>query len=65
MADIAQVLATYDALVGVALGAGLTYAFGALNRRHQEARENQTRWYDARYKAYTDFYVTVTSVLCR
>jgi hypothetical protein len=31
MADIPQVLATYDALVGVALGAGLTYGFGALN----------------------------------
>jgi hypothetical protein len=42
MADIAQVIATYDALVGVALGAGLTYGFGALNRRHQEARENHT-----------------------
>jgi hypothetical protein len=38
MADIPQVLATYDALVGVALGAGLTYGFGALNRRHQEAQ---------------------------
>jgi hypothetical protein len=37
MADIPQVLATYDALVGVALGAGLTYGFGALNRRRQEA----------------------------
>jgi hypothetical protein len=32
MADIPQVLATYDALVGVALGAGLTYGFGALKR---------------------------------
>jgi hypothetical protein len=42
MADIPQVLATYDALVGVALGAGLTYGFGALNRRHQEAREDKT-----------------------
>jgi hypothetical protein len=39
MADIPQLLANYDALVGVALGAGLTYGFGALNRRHQEARE--------------------------
>ena len=38
MADIAQVLATYDALVGVALGAGLTYGFGALNRRQHERR---------------------------
>jgi hypothetical protein len=37
--------ANYDALVGVALGAGLTYGFSALNRRHQEAREdmNSTR----------------------
>jgi hypothetical protein len=53
MADIPQVLATYDALVGVALGAGLTYGFGALNRRHQEAREDRTRWYETRLKAYT------------
>jgi hypothetical protein len=43
MADIPQVLANYDALVGVALGAGLTYGFGALNRRHHEAREDKTR----------------------
>jgi hypothetical protein len=55
MADIPQVLATYDALVGVALGAGLTYGLGALNRRHQEAREDETRWYDARFKAYAEF----------
>jgi hypothetical protein len=52
MADIPQVLATYDALVGVALGAGLTYGFGALNRRHQESREDATRWYEARREAY-------------
>ena len=56
MADIPQVLATYDALVGVALGAGLTYVFGAFNRRHQEARENETRWYEQRLQAYVDFY---------
>jgi hypothetical protein len=56
MADIPQVLATYDALAGVALGAGLTYAFGALNRLHQEAREDKTRWYQARLGAYADFY---------
>jgi hypothetical protein len=62
MANLAQVIATYDALVGVALGAGLTYGFGALNRRHQEAREDKTRWYQARFKAYTDFYVTVTNI---
>jgi hypothetical protein len=54
MADIPQVLSNYDALVGVALGAGLTYGFGALNRRHQEARENETRWYNARFQAYVD-----------
>jgi hypothetical protein len=35
MADIPQVLATYDALVGVALGAGLTYGFGALKEVRQ------------------------------
>jgi hypothetical protein len=52
MADIPQVLATYDALVGVALGAGLTYGFSALSRRHQEKREDKTRWYEARLKAY-------------
>jgi hypothetical protein len=55
MADIPQVLATYDALVGVALGAGLTYGFGALNRRHQEGREDATRWYQARFDAYAAF----------
>jgi hypothetical protein len=56
MADIPQVLATYDALVGVALGAGLTYGFGTLNRRQQQAREDKTRWYQARLEAYADFY---------
>ncbi len=55
MADIPQVIATYDALVGVALGAGLTYGFGALNRRHQEAREDRTRWYETRLKAYLEY----------
>jgi hypothetical protein len=55
MADIPQVLATYDALLGVALGSGLTYGFGALNRRHQEAREDRTRWYEARLEAYAEF----------
>jgi hypothetical protein len=56
MADVAEVLATYDALVGVALGAGLTYGFSFLNRRHQEAREDKTRWYQARLDAYADFH---------
>jgi hypothetical protein len=56
MADIGQVLATGGtALVSAAAGAGLTYWFGALNRRHQQAREDETRWYDARFKAYAEF----------
>jgi hypothetical protein len=46
MADLAEVLSTYQALAGVAVGAGLTYWFGALNRRRQEAREDKTRWYE-------------------
>jgi hypothetical protein len=56
VADIAQVLATYEALVGGAVGAGLTYGFGTLNRRHQTAREDKTRWYQARLEAYAEFY---------
>jgi hypothetical protein len=62
MADIPQVLATYDALVGVALGAGLTYGFGVLNRRHQEARENETRSYEARREAYGALFIAATRV---
>ena len=63
MADILQVLATYDALVGVALGAGLAYGFGALNRRHQEAREDATRWYQARREAYATFLMAASQSL--
>jgi hypothetical protein len=52
MADIAQALVTGGtALVSAAAGAGLTYWLGALNRRHQEAREDATRWYEARREA--------------
>ena len=55
MADIAGVLATGGtALVSAAVGAGLTYWLGALNRRHQEAREDKTRWYEARFNAYSE-----------
>jgi hypothetical protein len=55
MADIAQVLATGGtALVSAAAGAGLAYWLGALNRRHQEAREDRTRWYEKRLQAYTE-----------
>jgi hypothetical protein len=57
MADIGQVLATGGtALVSAAAGAGLTYWLGALNRRHQEARENATRWYEARLQAYIELH---------
>jgi hypothetical protein len=41
-------------IVGVVIGASLTYLFGALNRRHQEAREKETRWYEKRLQAYTE-----------
>jgi hypothetical protein len=63
MADIPQVLATYDALVGVALGAGLTYGFGTLNRRRQEKRENETRWYEARFQAYVQLFRAVVDAV--
>jgi hypothetical protein len=62
MADIPQLLANYDALVGVALGAGLTYGFGTLNRRHVEARENETRWYEQRRQAYVRLVVSAFAV---
>jgi hypothetical protein len=62
MADLAQVLATYDALVGVAVGAGLTYGFSALNRRHAEAREDRTRWYEQRRQAYVKLVVSAFAV---
>jgi hypothetical protein len=42
-------------IAGVAIGAGLTYWLGALNRRHQDAREDATRWHDTRLKAYLDY----------
>jgi hypothetical protein len=55
LADVAQVLATgATTIVGVSVGAGLTYWLGALNRRHQEAREDKTRWYEARLQAYSE-----------
>jgi hypothetical protein len=63
MADIPQLLANYDALAGVALGAGLTYGFGALNWRHQEAREDATRWYEARREAYATFLTAASQSL--
>jgi hypothetical protein len=62
MADLAEVLSTYQALAGVAVGAGLTYWFGALNRRRQEAREDKTRWYETRLKAYAELAQTVSNL---
>jgi hypothetical protein len=56
------VLSTYQALAGVAVGAGLTYWFGALNRRRQEAREDKTRWYETRLKAYAELAQTVSNL---
>lgn len=56
MADLGQMLATGGtALVSAAAGAGLTYWLGAMNRRHQEAREDETRWYEERLRAYAEF----------
>jgi hypothetical protein len=37
------------------VGAGLTYWFVALNRRHQEAREDRTRWYEPKLNAYVEY----------
>jgi hypothetical protein len=63
MADLAEVLSTYQGLVGVTVGAGLTYWLGAVNRRHQEARENETRWYETRLQAYVDLSRAVTTII--
>jgi hypothetical protein len=52
-------------IAGVTIGAGLTYLFGALNRRHHEARENRTRWYEARLKAYLDYHNVVWEAFFR
>ena len=61
MADIAQVLvAGGTTIIGVAVGAGLTYWFNTLNRRHQEAREDRTRWYEARREAYASMLMAVS-----
>jgi hypothetical protein len=66
MADIAGVLATGGtALVSAAAGAGLTYWLGALNRRHQEAREDKTRWYEARREAYAALLIAAQRVSVR
>jgi hypothetical protein len=48
------------AIVGVVVGSSLTYLFAFLTRRSQEKRENNTRWYHARFEAYTAMYNAVT-----
>jgi membrane protein YqaA with SNARE-associated domain len=50
------------AIIGVVVGAFLTYLFGALTRRRQEKREDRTRWYERRLQAYIEFYQTVYEV---
>jgi hypothetical protein len=66
IADIAQVLATGGtALVSAAAGAGLTYWLGGVNRRHQEAREDRTRWYEERLGAYVAFHQAVYETFFR
>jgi hypothetical protein len=44
------------AVIGVIVGAFLTYLFGSLTRRRQEKRDEKTRWYDARLQAYVELY---------
>jgi hypothetical protein len=59
MADMAQILVTGGmGIAGVAIGVVLTHWLGTLNRRHQETRENETRWYEDRLRAYVAFYQT-------
>jgi hypothetical protein len=63
VADIGPALVTGGAtIVGVVAGAGLTYWLGALNRRHQEEREDKTRWYEARLQAYIKLFDAMTDM---
>src|SRR5215217_4662044 len=53
MADIAQAVVTGGmSMAGVAIGVGLNHWLSALNRRHQEDREDKTHLYEARFQAY-------------
>jgi hypothetical protein len=61
MANIERMLANGGwAIVGVVVGSSLTYLSGALNRHHQEAREDRTRWYDTRREAYVALLITAS-----
>lgn len=56
MSKIIQAIATSTpTVIGIVIGAVLTYGLGALSRRHQEKREDETRWYEARLRTYGDF----------
>ena len=59
MSDVGQAVTT---IAAVAVGAGLTYLFGALTRRQQEAREKDTRWYDARLQAHIELFRATTNI---
>jgi hypothetical protein len=50
------------AIIGVVVGAFLTYLFGALARRRQEKREDRTRWYETRLKAYSEYTALVLNL---
>jgi hypothetical protein len=50
--DILPALHVGDQVIGVIVGAGLTGLIGFLNRRHQERREDKTRWHNDRLRAY-------------
>jgi hypothetical protein len=54
------------AIIGVVVGACLTYLFGALSRRRQEKREekreDRTRWYETRLKAYSEYTALVLNL---
>lgn len=64
MSDVVQVIATGSfGIVGAVIGAGMAYWFGARTRKHQEDREDQTRWYEARFRAYAEFSQVVADSL--
>jgi hypothetical protein len=54
MNGVREVLEAGGPLIGVVVGAGLTYLFNARSRKHQEEREDRTRWYGTRVEAYAD-----------
>jgi hypothetical protein len=66
MADMAQAVVTSAmGIIGVTIGVGLSHWLGTLNRRHQETRENDTRWYEERLRAYVAYYQAVYDAFFR